>query len=299
MLSSLLLLLLQLLLLPLSVLLARACACLRMLARADGIAWAWARVRDLVCMSYPGQTCQLLSCLVALCMCDHCSLLILNLHTSNPNLNLQSMALSAFVAGLKLLAFRWSTSWGTTGAADGAGAGPGRGAREAPGSRSSLFSHPPNLIFQQPRTTLEPQNRIVINNAGGQKTLFNRQEAPGSLTFGRHVSNRLRIRYSEFSHRELSMDIYIYIYMYGSNQRGGGGEGSGGIRVFWTLPCPPSKNLLGHSYKILNISAESSAQAQSIGTLFEQIGLREGGCGHVQKSEAQALGCRPRGWSSQ
>ena len=37
---------------------------------------------------------------------------------------------------------------------------------------------------------------------------------------------------------------------------------------------PPSKNLLGHSYETLNTSSESSAQAQSIGTLFGQIKLR-------------------------
>ena len=77
------------------------------------------------------------------------------------------------------------------------------------------------------------------------------------------------------------------------------GGGSGGVRVFLTPLCPPSKNLLGHSYKIVNTLAESSAQAQSIGTLFEQIGLRGRVCGHVQKSEAHALGSRPRGESSQ
>ena len=37
-----------------------------------------------------------------------------------------------------------------------------------------------------------------------------------------------------------------------------------------------SKFFLGHFYGISNISAESSAQAQSIGTLFEQIELRGG-----------------------
>ena len=39
---------------------------------------------------------------------------------------------------------------------------------------------------------------------------------------------------------------------------------------------PPLQSLLGHSYETLNISSESSAQTQSIGTLFEQIGVREG-----------------------
>ena len=49
--------------------------------------------------------------------------------------------------------------------------------------------------------------------------------------------------------------------------------GGGGVQSFLD---PPSKNLLGHPYEILNISSESSAQTKSIGTLFEQIGLREG-----------------------
>jgi len=104
-------------------------------------------------------------------MCNHSSLLILNFHTPtqtststpNPNLNRQSMARSAFAAGLRLLAFlnrpsmawsafdarlrlllafRWYTPWGATGAADEEG--------EAPGSRSSPISHPPNFIFGNP-----------------------------------------------------------------------------------------------------------------------------------------------------
>ena len=39
---------------------------------------------------------------------------------------------------------------------------------------------------------------------------------------------------------------------------------------------------LGHFHGILNTSSEYSAQAQSIGTLSEQIGLRV--CGHVEGS---------------
>ena len=63
--------------------------------------------------------------------------------------------------------------------------------------------------------------------------------------------------------------------------RTGGGGGLGGGPSF---SDPPSKSLLGHSYKILNTSAESSAQAQSIDTLFEQI--RFGG-GPVDMSKSQ------------
>ena len=49
-------------------------------------------------------------------------------------------------------------------------------------------------------------------------------------------------------------------------------EGGGGAVGGPFFLDPPSKNLLGHSYKTLNTSAESSAQTQSIGTHFEQIG---------------------------
>ena len=87
------------------------------------------------------------------------------------------------------------------------------------------------------------------------------------------MSNRFNFIYLESWRRELSIGIYM-----GPIGGGGGGGGSpGDSRVF----LPPPKNLLGHSYEILNISSESSAQAQSIGTLFGQIGLRGGVCGLV------------------
>ena len=73
------------------------------------------------------------------------------------------------------------------------------------------------------------------------------------------------------------------------------GEGSGGCPSFL---APPSKSFLGHYHGILNTSSESSAQAQSIGTLFGLIG-HGGVCEHVQKSETHALECRPWGESSQ
>ena len=71
--------------------------------------------------------------------------------------------------------------------------------------------------------------------------------------------------------------------MYGSNREGGGGGCRN--RKFWGIDfLDPPRKFLGHFYENLNISAESSAQAQSIGTLFEQIELEGGGlCGHVQK----------------
>jgi len=101
--------------------------------------------------------------------------------------------------------------------------------------------------------------------------------------------------------------------MYGSDPRRGGGGPPGGVRFFSGVLQKFTGPLLGN----FNISSEYSAQAQSIGTLSEQIGLRV--CGHVegsvdmwkglwtwlrvcelvQKSEEHALGCRPRGESSQ
>ena len=47
--------------------------------------------------------------------------------------------------------------------------------------------------------------------------LIRHQEAAGSITFGRHVSNRLQITYSEFWSQELSIGIYM-----GRIREGGG-----------------------------------------------------------------------------
>ena len=83
-----------------------------------------------------------------------------------------------------------------------------------------------------------------------QVFLHSRQEAAESITFGRHVSNRLKIIYSESSCRELSIDICM-------GRIGGGGLG-GVIRVLFLEPL---LNILGHSLRnfkytigILNLS---------------------------------------------
>jgi len=55
-----------------------------------------------------------------------------------------------------------------------------------------------------------------------------RQEAPVSITFGRHVSNQFKLIYSESWRRELLIGIYM--------SRIGRGGGPGGSRVFWTPP---------------------------------------------------------------
>jgi len=75
----------------------------------------------------------------------------------------------------------------------------------------------------------------------------------------------IKIIYLESSFRELSIDICM--------GRIGGGGGRGGTEIFGT---PLQNNFLGHSYENLNMLSEFSAQAQAIGTLFEQCGLRGG-----------------------
>ena len=62
-----------------------------------------------------------------------------------------------------------------------------------------------------------------------------------------------------------------------------------GVRVF---SDPPFKNLLGHFYEILNISAEFSAQAQSIGTLLSKLGKRGGS---IDMSKSQGHTCSGAG----
>ena len=70
------------------------------------------------------------------------------------------------------------------------------------------------------------------------------------------------------------------------------GEGGGGVPSFLD---PPSRIFLVHFLENINTSAESSAQAQSIGTLFEQIGFWGGlwTCPKVRGTCArvQAAGC--------
>jgi len=62
------------------------------------------------------------------------------------------------------------------------------------------------------------------------------------------------------------------------------GRGGGrGVSTFWD---PPSRILLGHFPESIIIYLESSVQTQSIGTLFEQIGLRGGGL-YVDMSKSQ------------
>ena len=56
-----------------------------------------------------------------------------------------------------------------------------------------------------------------------------RQEAAESINFGRHVSNRIKFKYSEFSHQELSIGICMGPIGGG---RKGGGVGGGSIDLW-------------------------------------------------------------------
>ena len=68
--------------------------------------------------------------------------------------------------------------------------------------------------------------------------------------------------------------------MYGSDPRK---RGVGGPSFFGGV-----QNIPGHFYGISIASSESWAQAQSIGTLYELIGLREGS---VDMSKSQRHAC--------
>jgi len=111
------------------------------------------------------------------------------------------------------------------------------------------------------------------------------QEAGTNATFGRHVSNHYI--FGILSSRSVDW------YMYGYNPRRGGGARGGTFFWGWS----PKKDF-GHFYGLSNISSDSWAQAQSIHTLFEQIGSR-GGYVDMSKGQRHALWCRPRGESSQ
>jgi len=86
---------------------------------------------------------------------------------------------------------------------------------------------------------------------------FQQKALVNIITFGRHVSIRIYI-FGILS----SIDIDWYIYM--GPIRGGGGS-PGGVQIF----RGGLQKSLGQFSEILNISSESSAQAQSIGTQME------------------------------
>jgi len=77
--------------------------------------------------------------------------------------------------------------------------------------------------------------------------------------------------------------------MYGSNRREGG---SGGGPSFFG---PPLQNFTGPLLQIFHTSAGFSAQAHSVGDLFEQIGLRGGGSVDMSKSQRHTRSGAGRG----
>ena len=66
------------------------------------------------------------------------------------------------------------------------------------------------------------------------------QEAAESITFGRHLSNRLRFIYSESWRRELSIGIYMGPI---------GGRGSGGGQILFGPPLQTFTGPLLRSFK--------------------------------------------------
>ena len=99
------------------------------------------------------------------------------------------------------------------------------------------------------------------------------------------VKNRLKFIYSESWRRELSIGIYMCPI--------GGGGGLGGSRV---TPLQSFTGSLLRNFKyIIGIISSSPVDWHPFGATWVKGGV----CGHVQKSDAHVLGCRPRGESSQ
>jgi hypothetical protein len=86
------------------------------------------------------------------------------------------------------------------------------------------------------------------------------------------VSKRLKIIYSESSRRELSIDICM-------GPIGGGGSGEGS-----EFFGPPSKKLLGHSYKVFNIQRKPQLKPSRLAPFLSKLG-KKGGSVHMSKRQ--------------
>ena len=113
------------------------------------------------------------------------------------------------------------------------------------------------------------------------------QEAVVNMNFRRHVLIDIRITCSESWRLKLSIGIYM-------SRIGGRVWWGGGSRVFWT-PLQKFTGSLLQNFIYIGIFSSSTVDWHP----FWEIWVKGGVCGHVQKSEAHALGCRPRGESSQ
>jgi len=131
----------------------------------------------------------------------------------------------------------------------------------------------------------------VIAHAGAYKLYLKRisfSDEPGGCR--KHNLWTARVKsiknyiYSEFWRQELSIGIYM-----GRIGEGGGFSFfAGGLQFF-------SAAILRNCKYVVGILSSSLVDWHP----FWAIRLRGGVCGHVQKSEAHALRCRPRGESSQ
>ena len=113
------------------------------------------------------------------------------------------------------------------------------------------------------------------------------QEASVLVAFGRQLSNAFYFIIGILRLRAINWFINEF------NRRRSGRGGVGGVSTFWDLP---SRIFLGHFPEIIIIYLESSAQELSIGTLYEQIGLR-GGSVDMSKSQRHTCSGAGRGAS--
>jgi len=107
-----------------------------------------------------------------------------------------------------------------------------------------------NKLWSMPNVTFKEQKEIMDKPGGASPCNFWTSTIDRIFYF---IIGILRLR---------AINWYINEF----NPRRSGGGGVRGVSTFWD---PLSRILLGHFTEIINIYLESSAQAQSIGTLFE------------------------------
>ena len=136
------------------------------------------------------------------------------------------------------------------------------------------------------------QNRSATTTGTPDRTTYIwrfPQEGAGSITFRRHVQIPLKLNIWN-PHVESFWFIYVWV------QSEGKGGGVWGGSEFFGPPLQTFTGPLLQNFKyIIGILSSNPVDWHPLWAIWVKGGV----CGHVQKSEAHALGCRPLGDSSQ
>ena len=132
------------------------------------------------------------------------------------------------------------------------------------------------------------KTRKFVRARCGEKDCWSGTGGASKHNFKQHVSNRLKLIYSESWRQELLIGEYM-------RPIGGGGVVRGGPEFFG----PPLQKFTGSLLQKFQYINEILGSSPVNWHPFWANWVKEGVCGHVQKSEAHGLGCRPRGESSQ